>query len=268
MLQSATGPARTGTMTTLEQDVLNDILAGGYNSNGANFYDVKHALDDAKAASERTAETVSSMSTLTKALYITGGISLLISAVTMGINIYNYYHPSYDNIPTAMVDLIYTKDGDRYIKYDVVYEVEPQTDGTLIAGDLNAFQANRWNALYFTKSYEAGKPLLAGEFVLSTTSNTPGKNYAPVHRFGEIVSYNLNKYNFNEKHNIYLSVKQSKNQKAAVADVPELVGSVFSMGYIILTGGVGVAIGVGGTIGTTEVIKRRKSKTSSEAEAT
>ena len=268
MLQSATGPARTGTMTTFEQDVLNDILAGGYNSKGASFYDVKHALDDAKAASEKTAETVSNMSGFTKVLYITGGISLLISAVTMGVNIYNYYHPTYADIPTAMVDLIDTPDGGRYIKYDVVCEAEPKADGTLIAADLNAFQANRWNALYYTKSYEAGKPLLADEFVISNNNNVPEKNYMPVHRFGEVVSYNLNKYNFNEKHSIFLSVKQSENQKAAVADVPELVGSVFSTGYMILSGGVGVALGVGGTIGTTEIIKRRKLKKNTESEAT
>ncbi len=266
MLQSATGPARTGTMTTFEQDVLNDILAGGYNSNGASFYDVKHALDDAKAASDKTAETVSNMSGFTKVLYIAGGISLLISAVTLGINIYNYYHPTYEDIPTAMVDLINTKDGDRYIKYDVVYEAETK-NGKLAAADLNAFQANRWNALYFTKSYEAGKPLLADEFVISNNNNVPEKNYMPVHRFGEVVSYNLNKYNFNEKHNIYLSVKQSENQKSAVADVPTVVGSVLSTGYMILAGGVGVALGIGGTIGTAEIIKKRKLKTNSEAEA-
>ena len=79
----------------------------------------------------------------------------------MGVSVYNYYNPSYDDIPTAMVDLIETKDGDRYIKYDVVYEAEAQKDGSYAAGDLNAFKANRWNALYYTKSYEAGKPLLA-----------------------------------------------------------------------------------------------------------
>ena len=90
----------------------------------------------------------------------------------------------------------------------------------------------------------------------------------PVHRFGEVVSYNLNKYNFNDDHTIYLSVKQSDNQKAAVAGVPELVGSVLSTGYMILAGGVGVIIGVGGTIGTTEIIKRRKSKNNIEAETT
>jgi hypothetical protein len=167
-----------------------------------------------------------------------------------------------------MVDLIDTPDGDRYIKYDVVYEVEPQADGTLIAADLNAFQANRWNAMYYTKSYEAGKPLLADEFVVSNTSNIPAEKYMPVHRFGEVVCYNLNKYNFNDDTSIYLCVKQSDKQKAAVADVPEIVGSVFSAGYYFLAGGVGIVAGVGGTIGAVEIIKRRKSKKNTEAEAT
>ena len=201
-------------------------------------------------------------------MYIVGGLMALSSAIKLGYEIYNYYHPEYTDIPTAMVDLIDTKDGDRYIKYDVVYEAEPQADGTLIAGDLNAFEANRWNALYFTKSYEAGKPLLADEFVISNTSNVPGEKHAPVHRFGEVVCYNLNKYNFNDDHSIYLSVKQSDNQKAAIADLPEIVGSVFSVGYYFLAGGVGIVAGVGGTIGTLEIIKRRKNKTNTEAEST
>ena len=200
-----------------------------------------------------------------KGAAIVGGLMMLVSAIKLGYSIWHYYHPEYSDIPTAMVDLINTPDGDRYIKYDVVYEAEPQADGTLIAADLNAFSAERWNALYFTKSYEAGKPLLAGEFEVSNKNNVPDKNYAPVHRFGEVVSYNLNKYNFDDDYTIYLSVKQSKKQKAAVADVPELVGSVFGTGYYILAGGVGVALGIGGTIGTTAIIKRRKTKTNSEA---
>ena len=201
-------------------------------------------------------------------MYIAGGLMMLVSAITLGIQIYNYYHPDYDDIPTAMVDLIDTKDGDRYIKYDVVYEVECNEDGGYSAADLNAFSAERWNAMYYTKSYEAGKPLLADEFVISTNNNMPEENHAPVHRFGEVVSYNLNKYNFNDDHSIYLSVKQSDNQKSAVADVPEVIGSVFSAGYYFLAGGVGIAAGVGGTIGTMEIIKRRKNKTIPKAEAT
>ena len=192
-------------------------------------------------------------------MYVVGGLMMLASAITMGIQIYNYYHPEYSDIPTAMVDLIDTKDGDRYIKYDVVYEAEYNEDGGYSAADLNAFSASRWNAMYYTKSYEAGKPLLAGEFVISTNNNVPAEKHMPVHRFGEVVSYNLNKYNFNDDHSIYLSIKQSDNQKKAVADVPEIVGSLFGKGFIAIAGGIGLVAGIGGTIASHEIIKKAKS---------
>ena len=222
----------------------------------------------ADAVSKTNNVATSSGMNVVYGMYIAGGLMMLVSAITLGVQIYNYYHPDYTDIPTAMVDLINTKDGDRYIKYDVVYEAEYNEDGGYSAADLNAFEASRWNAMYYTKSYEAGKPLLADEFVISTNNNTPDEKYAPIHRFGEVVSYNLNKYNFNDDHSIYLSVKQSDNQKSAVADVPEIIGSVFSAGYYFLAGGIGAALGVGGTIGTMEIIKRRKNKTIPEAEAT
>jgi hypothetical protein len=180
-------------------------------------------------------------------MYIVGGLMALASAIRLGYEIYSYYHPTYDDIPTAMVDLIDTVDGDRYIKYDVVYEAEPKADGTYIAADLNAFQANRWNAMYYTKSYEAGKPLLADEFVVSNTSNVPADKHMPVHRFGEVVCYNLNKYNFNDDHTIYLSVKQSKNDKSAVADVPDIVGSIFGGQTSAIAGGAGALLGAAGS---------------------
>ena len=114
--------------------------------------------------------------------------------------------------------------------------------------------------MYYTKSYEAGKPLLANEFVISNSSNIPEEGYAPVHRFGEVVSYNLNKYNFNDDHAIYLSVKQSENQKSAVAEVPELVGSIFGKGILAIAGAIGIIAGVGGTLATQEISKKRKLK--------
>ena len=217
-------------------------------------------LISAKSNAEAATASLNNGMGLVYGLYIAGGIMMIASAITLGISVYNYYNPEYTDIPTAMVDLIDTVDGDRYIKYDVVYEAEARSDGNYAAADLNAFKASRWNALYYTKSYEAGKPLLAGEFVVSNNNNTPAKNYAPVHRFGEQVSYNLNKYNFNDDYSIYLSVKQSENQKAAVADVPELVGSVFSTGYIVLAGGIGIIAGVGGVLGSQEIIKIQKKK--------
>ena len=263
MLKSATGTERIGQMDVFEEGFLDDLLING-TKDSESYILMKHSLEDARRTADRTAQAVNKMSKLTNALYIVGGISLVASAITMSVSVYNYYNPSYDDIPTAMVDLINTADGDRYIKYDVVYEAEPQKDGNYAAGDLNAFKANRWNALYYTKSYEAGKPLLAGEFVVSNSTNTPAKNYAPVHRFGEVVCYDLNKYNFNDDCSIYLSVKQSENNKSAVADVPEVVGSVFGRGLLIVAGGVGLVAGVAGTIASQKLMKRRKNPNTEE----
>ena len=85
--------------------------------------------------------------------------------------------------------------------------------------------------------------------------------YTPIHRFGEEICYDLNKYNFSNKSpSIYLSVKQSKNDKSAVADVPEVVGSIFSGGLWMLFGGVGALFGVGGTLGTQALLKKKRNK--------
>jgi hypothetical protein len=215
-------------------------------------------VTSAKKAAESAPANYADNMTFINYMYIIGGLMALISAIRLGYSIWHYYHPDYDDIPTALVDLIETPDGDRYIKYDVVYEAEERKDGNLIAADLNAFAANRWNALYYTRSYEAGKPLLADTFDVSYNSNIPAKDYVPVHRFGEIVSYNLNKYNFKENLSIYLSVKQSEKNKSAVADVPELIASVFSTEFFVAAGGIGIVAGIGGTIGVQEILKRKK----------
>ena len=219
------------------------------------------------AAEENALDAIPSsapVSVTTGALFIIGGALMIYSAYNIISAVYHYYNPEYDDIPTAMVDLVETADGDRYIKYDVVFEAETRNDGHYSAGDLNAFEAKRWNALYYTKSYEAGKPILADEFVLSTTSNQPKDGYTPVHLFGDVVCYDLNKYNFDGDTSLYLSVKQSKNDKSAVADVPEVVGSVFSAGYLFLAGGIGAAIGVGGSVITHGLVKKKRSKATAD----
>ena len=87
--------------------------------------------------------------------------------------------------------------------------------------------------------------------------NLPKNNYTPVHRFGEEICYDLNKYNFDYDTSIYLSVKQSKNEKAAVADVPQVVGSIFANGFWLLTCGAGAIIGAAGTLGTQALLKKK-----------
>jgi hypothetical protein len=210
------------------------------------------AVEKAKAASKLTSRL------FTGALYIAGAAATAYSAYSIGKKIYDYYNPTYDAVPEAMVDLIRTQDGDRYIKYDVVLEAKAKKDGGYAAGDLNAYKGQRWNALYYTKSYEAGKPLLA-EFVLSNTTNRAGKDHLAVHRFGEEVCYDLNKYNFsNKSDNVFLSVAQSENQKSAVADVPDIVGSIFGAGMWLIAGAAGALVGVGGTLGVQALSKKKK----------
>ena len=224
------------------------------------------AIKDAKEAADDAPGIYAGNMNIIYGLYVVGGIMALVSAIRVGYSVWHYYHPNYDDIPTAMVDLIDTVDGDRYIKYDVVYEAEPKDDGTYIAADLNAFEAQRWNALYYTKSYEAGKPLLADEFDISHTNHVPDEGYLPVHEFGKNICFNLNKYNYDEDYSIYLSVKQSENQKSAVADVPELIGSVFSAGLLFLVGGGGAVVGAGATAVTQKLVKKRKQKASDASE--
>ena len=211
-----------------------------------------------ETATTATKAAAVKMSGFTAALYVVGGAMMIYSACSIIHSIYSYYNPDYDDIPIAIVDIVDTVDGDRYIKYDVVYEAETRGSDKYAPADLNAYDAQRWNALYYTKSYEAGKPLLANAFVVSNTSNKPKTGYMAVHRFGEVICYNLNKFNFKEDTSIYLSVKQSKNQKSAVTDVPEVVGSMFSAGFLILAGGIGAVAGVGGTVATYEIIKKKK----------
>ena len=245
-----------------ELDGLNTV-AGKLQEAGNYMGENAHTLtesDVAKMAAERVGSGISLTTTL---LYIGGGIVMLSAAIMRGVAIYNHYHPDYDDIPSAMVDVIDTVDGDRFIKYDAVLEAEAQKEGekkgSYIPGDLNAFTAQRWNALYYTKSYEAGKPLLADEFALSHSNNKPKSNYAPVHRFGEVICYDLNKYHFDkDTSSIYLSVKQSNNQKAAVADVPQVVGSIFANGMWLLIGATGALFGVGGTLGTQALLKKKR----------
>ena len=223
--------------------------------------DTAYYTQSGQETAERvTAEAAKQISGTTVAIYIIGGALIFYTALSIGLTVYNYYNPDYEDIPTAMVDIINTDNGDDYIKYDVVREAEEKSDGVYAAGDLNAFEGQRWNALYYTKSYEAGKPLLADEFMISISNNQAKRGYTPVHRFGEVVCYDLNKYNFNDDIGIYLSVKQSKKDKSAVADVPEIVGSIFANGIWLLIGGAGALFGVGGTLVTQNLLKKKKSK--------
>jgi hypothetical protein len=195
----------------------------------------------------------------TGVIYFLSAAALAYSAVSLYNKINDHYHPKYDEIPMAVVDLVSTTDGDRYIKYDVVLDAKLK-EGSYHAADLNAFAGERWNVLYYTKNSEAGKPLLA-DFEVSDSTNRADKGYNPVHRFGEVVCYDLNKYNFSsDSAMIFLSVRQSENLKSEITAVPDVVGAIFGTSFWMIAGVVGVIVGVGGTLATNLYLNRKKAE--------
>ena len=238
--------ARSGSNLELLRDIGNQYHEEYYKA-----YD--NVLKDACKVAARNAKI------FTGVLYIAGAASLAYSAVSLYKQIQDHYHPKYDEIPMAMVDLVKTTDGDRYIKYDVVLDMNLK-DGAYHAADLNAFEGERWNAVYYTKSSEAGNPLLA-DFEISNSDYNADEGYSPVHRFGEVVCYDLNKYNFSSQSDaIFMSIRQSENVKSDVSDVPDVVGAIIGEGFWMLAGCLGVVVGAGGTILTNSFLNKKKSK--------
>jgi hypothetical protein len=220
---------------------------------------VASAFDGAQIASSYAAA-------LKIGMYFSGAVISAINAITAYQRVRDHYHPTYDDIPTAMVDIVDTPDGDRYVKYKVVYEVKAQKDGEYAPADLNAFKGERWNALYYTKNAHAGTPLLA-EFEFSDNDNRASEGYSAVHRFDEIICYDINKYNFSSDSDaIFWSIEQSEYEKAGSVDAPGVVGSMFSTGYLAISVAVGAVLGVGGAVCTQYLInKKNKIKAKEDA---
>ena len=227
-------------------------------TNVGNTYESVYSKSYDATIDEACKVAVRNAKIFTGVLYVAGAATLAYSAISLYNKIHDHYHPTYDEIPIAMVDIVKTVDGGRYIKYDVVLDTTFK-DGAYHPADLNAFEGERWNAIYYTKSSEAGNPLLA-DFEVNDSDNHVDEGYSPVHRFGEAVCYDLNKYNFSSKADtIFLSIKQSENVKSDIADVPDIVGAIFGTGFWVLAGCVGIVVGVGGTLATTYFLNKKKS---------
>ena len=184
----------------------------------------------------------------------------------IGISIYNIvkivnsYKVEYLDIPSNMVDCKVTANGDRFIRYSVV-ESFYKADGRIQtrAGDTNGYNGQQWNAIYYTKNYEAGKCLLATYDIPSNESDF-GK-YTPVHAFGKNICYDLNKYrSTNGGEKIYLAFQNSNAKKAAETDVPSVVGSIVNYGIVAISGVVGIGIGAGGMVLINKIKKNKKTK--------
>jgi hypothetical protein len=183
------------------------------------------------------------------------GLIMIGFSISNIVKILNSYKVEYTDIPLNMINCVNTDNGNRFVRYRVVnsyFENDGKTDTR--PGDTNGYNGKQWVALYYTKSYEAGKCLLA-KYDLPKNESDIGK-YTPVHEFGKLTTCcNLNTYSdYTNAEKVFLAFQNSNAKKAAETDVPTIVGSIINYGTMTLSAAVGFGIGVG----TMVLINKRK----------
>jgi len=113
-------------------------------------------------------------------------VCAIVYAVDCIIDIYNYYHPEYTDIPTIVVDSC----ENGYITYRAV------TDRGFRNTDVNVWEGKKWNALYYTTDTAAGSPLVVDDlgkcFKVVYGSTKVPEGMTAVKRFGTQIAVNLN----------------------------------------------------------------------------
>ena len=123
-------------------------------------------------------------------------VILVILLIDVIKDAYNDKHPQYTEIPSVMFD--YDVKTSEFVRYEAVKERAGAP------GDVNCFQARRWNALYVSYDPTAGSPITAnsmGEFfrVKRGNSETADNTYVGVGYFGQKAVTNLNNYTYKDK---------------------------------------------------------------------
>ena len=177
-------------------------------------------------------------------LGIAAGLVMIGLSIYSIVQIVDKYNPKYTKIPSNMIDTVSTSNGNRFINYTVVNSLYTKDGKTYSKpGDTNAYGGNQWNAIYYTKSYEAGKCMTATGYFIDSASNF-GK-YTPVAAFGAKNCYDLNSFNDNDStENIFIAFGNSNNKKTAETSVPTVVGSMFAYGAIAISGVAGMGLGM------------------------
>ena len=177
-------------------------------------------------------------------LGIAAGITMIALSIYSIVQIVDKYNPRYTKIPSNMVDTVETANGNRFINYTVVNSLYSDGDKTAEKpGDLNAYDGIQWNAIYYTKSYEAGKCMTSTGYFLDSADSF-GK-YTPVAKFGANNCYDLNSFNDNgNTDKIFVAFGNSNNKKTAETSVPTVIGSIFAYGGMAISGVAGLGLGM------------------------
>ena len=187
---------------------------------------------------------VSTATVVFSSIGVVVGLAMIAFSVYSIVQIVDKYNPKYTKIPSNMVDTVSTTNGNRYINYKVVNSLYKDGDKTAEKpGDTNAYGGNQWNAIYYTKSYEAGKCMTSTGYFIDSASNF-GK-YTPVAAFGVKNCYDLNSFNRNDNtETIFIAFGNSNNKKTAETSVPTVIGSVFAYSAIAISGVAGMGLGM------------------------
>ena len=188
--------------------------------------------------------------TLNVVMGVAMGVMLIAEGINMGIRIYNYYHPEYTEIPRVIVDEVVTDTDSYFVNY---YAVKDQTAKS---GDLNAWSAQRWNALYTTTDKKAGDPIIASSLIVKLKdSEFPSEEHGAVHYFGETAAANVNRYQFKKTATATYIFYERDHSLSMTA-------STFSGGQLVMFTGFGllggVAIGSLGVIGAGKMKKKKE----------
>jgi hypothetical protein len=188
--------------------------------------------------------TTSTSTIVLSSIGLAAGIAMLAFSIYSIVRIIDKYNPSYTKIPSNMVDTVSTANGNRFINYTVVNSL--YSDGGKTAekpGDTNGYDGIQWNAIYYTKSFEAGKCMTSTGYFIDSAENF-GK-YTPVAGFGTKNCYDLNSFNDNENtENIFVAFGNSNNKKSAETSVPTVIGSMFAYGAMAISGVAGMGLGM------------------------
>lgn len=172
------------------------------------------------------------------------GLAMIAFSAYSIYRIVDSYNIEYTKIPSNMVNSVTRNDATRFVRYQVVNSLYTKGDEVKEKpGDTNGYEGTQWNAIYYTKNYEAGKcmtavadwPATAGDF----------GTYTPVHKFGSNVCYDLNSYNNNDStEKLFVAFSNSNNKKSAETAAPSVVGSTVSYGLMGISGAVGLVLGM------------------------
>ena len=188
--------------------------------------------------------TTSTATIVFSSIGVAVGLAMIAFSVYSIVQIVDKYNPKYTKIPSNMIDTVETANGNRFINYTVVNSLYKDGDKTAEKpGDLNAYDGVQWNAIYYTKSYEAGKCMTATGYFIDSATNF-GK-YTPVAAFGTKNCYDLNSFNDNgNTDKIFVAFGNSNNKKTAETSVPTVIGSIFAYGGMAISGVAGLGLGM------------------------